>query len=159
MWYQYHIIKGEKACPQQPLALKTICLFFFFFSPLLEAGSHVAEAFLYNLLCSQGWSLTYYVGKDNLELLTHLPLSPWCWDYRLVAPHRVYMMGPSALCMLTRQTLYQLSYSLSTPLLTLHEFINMLVLDIRPSLIHHLRQRLSSNVKSGISNFLPRRGP
>lgn len=132
---------------------------FFLLSPLLEAGSHVAKAFLYNLLCSQGWSLTYYVAKDNLELLIHLPLSPWCWDYRLVAPHRVYVMGPRALCMLTRQTLYQLSYSLSKPLLTLHEFINMLVLGIRPSLIPHLRQGLNSNVKSGISNVLSRRGP
>ena len=62
---------------------------FFLLSPLLEAGSHVAKAFLYNLLCSQGWSLTYYVAKDNLELLIHLPLSPWCWDYIVYCAYRL----------------------------------------------------------------------
>lgn len=64
---------------------------FFLLSPLLEAGSHVAKAFLYNLLCSQGWSLTYYVAKDNLELLMVLsPVLKAGVIYRRVVSHPVY---------------------------------------------------------------------
>lgn len=34
--------------------------------------------------CSLGWPQTHYVGENNLELQTLLPLLPNCWEHRCV---------------------------------------------------------------------------
>ena len=65
--------------------------------------------FLERVSCDTGWSLTWYVTEDNLELL---PLPPVCYDYNHAPSYPVYAALGSKR-MHSRQALYQWAGSLA----------------------------------------------
>lgn len=53
--------------------------------------------------CIPDWSLTYYVAKDDFELLSFLPQPPEFWAHICETPHSIYAVmrvEPRASCML-----------------------------------------------------------
>lgn len=68
---------------------------------------------------SLGWPQTYYVPKDDHELLISLPLHPDCWGYRRAAPCLVYtVLGDGTQSFVqAMQALFLLSHTLKPQLL------------------------------------------
>lgn len=80
---------------------------YFLYGPLLYIGLYVFETCFMqpmlssSLLHSWGWPWTFdspspnYIAEVDLELLIPLPLTPKCWDYRLVQSCLPSLLGKS----------------------------------------------------------------